>query len=101
MIIQQAEKLLYGVDQIIKENKSKLNESTELTKKISIYSSKLVQFNKELSDIISNDISVDQNLFSLENNSEYTASDFIEIPDSNYNQPTIEKIKSVNTAFGS
>lgn len=101
MIIQQAEKLLYGVDQIIKENKSKLNESTELTKKISIYSSKLVQLNKELSDIISNDISVDQNLFSLENNSEYTASDFIEIPDSNYNQPTIEKIKSVNTAFGS
>ena len=38
-------------------------------------------------------------MYSLENKSDYTASDFIEVPDLNYNQPTIDKIKSVNTAF--
>ena len=99
LIIDKADKLLSGVDLIIRENKSQLNESSEITKKITNYSSKLTQLTKELSGLIDCDISENQDMYSLENKSDYTASDFIEVPDLNYNQPTIDKIKSVNTAF--
>lgn len=99
LIINKADKLLLGVDQIIKENKSQLNESSEIVKNITNYSSKLTQLTKELSELIDCEISEGQNMHSLENISDYTASDFIEVPDLNYNQPTIDKIKSINTAF--
>ena len=37
--------------------------------------------------------------FSSGNRSQFTATDFIEMPDENYHKPSSDKIKSVNMAF--
>lgn len=98
-VLQQINNLLNDMDEIIYSKKVSPEESFISDDKFSEHITMMKKLIYALRIMIEgkNNIPYEHKMF--QNISELTAKDFIEKPDSQYNQPSIDKIKSVNLAF--
>lgn len=99
--VTQITSLMSEMDANVQQNASNAEESASAAEELSAQAAELKHVVAELKSMIdgasTSSIRPDGN--SSGNISDYTATDFIELPDENYQKPSSEKIKSVNLAF--
>ncbi|MGB0347541.1 MAG: methyl-accepting chemotaxis protein [Balneolaceae bacterium] len=99
--VSQITSLMSEMDANVQQNASNAEESASAAEELSAQAAELKHVVAELKSMIdgasTSSIRPDGN--SSGNISDYTATDFIELPDENYQKPSSEKIKSVNLAF--
>ncbi len=92
--------IMKKMEQAVQKNASTVNQTATLFQELSVNISKLLHIIMALKSLT--DGKSAGALFSQSNQSKstYTAKDFIEEPNSNYDEPSVDKIKTINTAFG-
>jgi len=98
--ITQLNSVMSDMDAVVQKNASNSEESASAAEQLSAQAAELKQVVGDLKNLIGGAGSHARHTDpDFGNHSSYTATDFIEFPDSRYNQPSQDKIKSVNMAF--
>ncbi len=97
--VEQITSLMSDMDANVQQNASNAEESASAAEELSAQAAELNHVVKELKSLISGKSKSVRSSFELVNRSSFTANDFIEVPDSEYHQPSEKQIKNVNMAF--
>ena len=90
---------MYEMDTIVQKNYSNSHETAGAAEELTEEATKLMHAVTKLRELVGGKSNSGHHGSRHRNVSKYTPNDFVEVPDLNYNEPTVDKIKSVNMAF--